>query len=167
MSTGSNQAQLPQDDAKETPDRAAQYQSDASEAEVSERIREAKSDFGTKMRCLREERGVSLRQIAATTKISVSVLEALERNDISRLPGGIYSRAFVRSYAIAAGLDPEQTVRDFLSQFPQDSVILIKSPHAAELGDAPRSKRGGYTVAIVAILVVIGAIVFFTLTSLQ
>ena len=123
-----------------------------------ERIREAKPDFGTKMRCLREERGVSLRQIAATTKISVSVLEALERNDISRLPGGIYSRAFVRSYAIATGLDPEQTVRDCLSQ---------KSPHAAELGDAPRSKRGGYTVAIVAILVVIGAIVFFTLTSLQ
>ena len=35
------------------------------------------------------------------------VLEALERNDISKLPGGIFSRAFVRSYAVEVGLDPE------------------------------------------------------------
>ena len=83
---------------------------------------QAAPDFGVKMRRLREERGVSLRQIADVTRISVSVLEALERNDISRLPGGIFSRAFVRSYAIEVGLDPEQTVRDFLSQVsPRDA----------------------------------------------
>jgi cytoskeletal protein RodZ len=65
---------------------------------------------------------VSLRQIANTTRISVSVLEALERNDISRLPGGIFSRAFVRSYAIEVGLDPEEIIRQFIAQFPVDSV---------------------------------------------
>ena len=47
---------------------------------------------------------MTLRQIAGATKISIGVLEALERNDISRLPGGIFSRAFVRSYA-DAGVD--------------------------------------------------------------
>src|SRR5881394_1745196 len=85
-------------------------------------------DFGARMRHAREQRGVSLRQIADTTKISVSQLEALERNDISKLPGGIFSRAFVRSYAAEVGVDPEQTVRDFLSQFPHDSVTA-GSPH--------------------------------------
>jgi cytoskeletal protein RodZ len=74
------------------------------------------------MRHVREQRGVSLRQIAQTTKLSVSALEALERNDICRLPGGIFSRAFVRSYAAEIGADPEETVRDFLSQFPHESV---------------------------------------------
>ena len=78
--------------------------------------------FGSKLRDARELRGMSLRQIANATKISVSVLEALERNDISRLPGGIFGRAFVRSYAVEVGLDPEETIRDFISQFPQDSV---------------------------------------------
>jgi len=80
------------------------------------------SDFGSRMRHVREQRGVSLRQIAQTTKLSVSALEALERNDISRLPGGIFSRAFVRSYAAEIGADPEETVRDFLSQFPHEAV---------------------------------------------
>ena len=56
-------------------------------------------DFGGKLRQARERRGISLRQIAASTKISAAALEALESNDISKLPGGIFSRAFVRSYA--------------------------------------------------------------------
>ena len=64
------------------------------------------SDFGGKLRLARERRGISLRQIAASTKISVGALEALERNDVSKLPGGIFSRAFVRSYAVEVGLDP-------------------------------------------------------------
>src|SRR6516164_4031014 len=73
-------------------------------------------DFGRKLREARERKGVSLRQI------SVAVLEALERNDISRLPGGIFGRAFVRSYAIEVGLNPEETIQDFIAQFPHDSV---------------------------------------------
>jgi cytoskeletal protein RodZ len=38
------------------------------------------------------------------------------------LPGGIFSRAFVRSYAIEVGLDPEATLQEFIAQFPHDSV---------------------------------------------
>jgi cytoskeleton protein RodZ len=82
----------------------------------------AAGDFGSKLREARERRGISLRQIANATKISISVLEALERNDISRLPGGIFSRGFVRSYAVEVGLDPEATIQDFITQFPHDSV---------------------------------------------
>jgi len=81
------------------------------------------SGFGGRLRDARERRGVSLRQIANATKISVAVLEALERNDIAKLPGGIFGRAFVRSYAIEVGLDPEATIQDFIAQFPNDSVI--------------------------------------------
>jgi cytoskeletal protein RodZ len=81
------------------------------------------SGFGGRLRDARERRGVSLRQIANSTKISVAVLEALERNDISKLPGGIFGRAFVRSYAVEVGLDPEATIQDFITNFPKDSVI--------------------------------------------
>jgi transcriptional regulator with XRE-family HTH domain len=79
-------------------------------------------NLGKKLRDAREHRGVSLRQIANSTKIAVSILEALERNDISRLPGGIFGRAFVRSFASEVGLDPETTIQEFITQFPQDSV---------------------------------------------
>jgi cytoskeleton protein RodZ len=77
-------------------------------------------DFGGKLRQARERRGISLRQIAASTKISAAALEALERNDISKLPGGIFSRAFVRSYASEVGLNPDDTVREFLERFQQE-----------------------------------------------
>jgi cytoskeleton protein RodZ len=79
-------------------------------------------DFGSHLRQARERRGISLRQIAIATKISVRVLEALERNDISKLPGGIFSRAFVKSYAVEVGLDSEETVREFVKQFASESM---------------------------------------------
>jgi cytoskeletal protein RodZ len=78
-------------------------------------------DFGGKLRQARERRGISLRQIASSTKIAAAALEALEKNDISKLPGGIFSRAFVRSYAVEVGLDPDETVREFLDRFNQDA----------------------------------------------
>ena len=77
-------------------------------------------DFGSTLRQARERRGVSLRQIATATKISVAALEGLERNDITRLPGGIFSRAFVRSYAIEVGLDPDKTIQQFIASFPNE-----------------------------------------------
>ena len=69
---------------------------------------------GARLRAAREARQISLQQIATTTKISVSALEALEQTDLSRLPGGIFTRAFVRAYATEVGLDPEETMRDFM-----------------------------------------------------
>jgi transcriptional regulator with XRE-family HTH domain len=90
-----------------------------------------KTDFGTTLRAAREARGISLRQIANTTKISVAALIALERNDVSRLPGGIFTRSFIRSYADEVGLDPEQAIRDFLAQCPVDDVA-DESPYAGE-----------------------------------
>lgn len=77
-------------------------------------------DFGNSLRQAREHSGVSLRQIADATKLSVATLQALEHNRISQLPGGIYRRAIVRSFAGQVGLDPEATLRAFLTQYPDD-----------------------------------------------
>jgi cytoskeleton protein RodZ len=91
-------------------------------------------DVGACLRDARERLGLSLRQIATSTRISVQALDALERNDIARLPGGIFTRAFVRSYAHEVGLDPEETVRDFVEQFPVEAVTygspLVELPPA-------------------------------------
>lgn len=71
-------------------------------------------DLGARLKTARENKGVSLKDIATRTKISAVALEALERNDFTRLPGGIFGRAFVRAYALEIDLDPETTVADFL-----------------------------------------------------
>jgi cytoskeletal protein RodZ len=122
-------------------------------------------DFGTTLRLARERRGVTLRQIANATKISVGVLEALERNDIARLPGGIFGRAFVRSYAIEVGLDPEATIQHFVAQFPQDSVT-VGHPTSGRKEDntALESERrtAGTFLSLLAISIPIaGAVLYF------
>jgi cytoskeleton protein RodZ len=123
-------------------------------------------DFGRRLREARERRGVSLRQIANATKIGIVALEALERNDFSRLPGGIFSRAFIRSYANEVGLDPDRTLQDFIAQFPHDSVA-VGHPKSIQSEDhqAIESDRRSATTLVRLVLLsipVAGAILYFT-----
>ena len=71
--------------------------------------------FGDNLRRERDLRGVSLREIAEGTKISVRFLQALEEDRLDVLPGGLFPRAFVRQYALFLGLDPEKLVTDFVA----------------------------------------------------
>lgn len=82
---------------------------------------EPASTFGPRLRQERERRRISLESIAQNTKIGRSLLEALERDDVSRWPTGIFRRSFIRSYAKAIGLDPDETVREFVERFPDPS----------------------------------------------
>jgi len=119
--------------------------------------------LGFRLKGAREASGVSLRDIAAKTKISVSALEALERNDFSRLPGGIFSRAFVRSYAIAVGLDPETTVQEFLDEMKQsenEAARVASTPSEVTPEDRAfleRQKRAIRLLQIAGVLVVVAA----------
>ncbi len=73
--------------------------------------------FGEKLRRERELRGVSLREIADGTKISVRFLQALEEDKVETLPGGLFPRAFAKQYALFLGLDTERTVADFVEAY--------------------------------------------------
>ncbi len=69
--------------------------------------------FGDNLRREREMRAVSLEEISSATKISLRFLEAIERDDFSKLPGGIFSRSFIRSYARYLGLDEERVMAEY------------------------------------------------------
>src|SRR5690606_10571034 len=72
---------------------------------------------GARLKRAREARGITLRELADRTKISTRCFEAIERDDLKRLPAGIFARAFVRTYAAEVGLDPDGAVTDFFAQF--------------------------------------------------
>jgi hypothetical protein len=74
--------------------------------------------FGPRLRLERERRSIPLTSIADNTKISILLLEGLERDDLSRWPPGIFRRSFFRAYAEALGLDAEPLLREFLTRFP-------------------------------------------------
>jgi len=125
-------------------------------------------DFGSKLREARERKGVSLREIASATKISVRALEALERNDISHLPGGIFSRSFVRAYAAETGLDPDTTVDDFVRQFPHESVIAghAASVRVDETEDESNRRTARVALRLIGVTIPIAAaVLYFGMTS--
>jgi transcriptional regulator with XRE-family HTH domain len=86
-----------------------------------------RDSFGARLRRHREDRGVSLAEVAEQTKIKASLLEGLERDDISQWPAGIFRRAYVRAYAAAIGVDPEAAIREFLGLHPDP----IETPEPA------------------------------------
>ena len=89
--------------------------------------------FGPSLKAERDRRGITLQAIADSTKIATSLLAALERNDFSRWPKGIFRRAFLREYVVALGLPPEPIVAEFVRLFPDGTG----SPELPEMPPTP------------------------------
>ncbi|MDR1990243.1 MAG: helix-turn-helix domain-containing protein [Acidobacteriaceae bacterium] len=103
--------------------------------------------IGCRLRAERERRRITLESISEHTKISLGLLTALERNDVSRWPGGIFRRSFVRAYAEAIGVNPDETVQAFLTQHPEpeQGITLPGLPPTAMLAAVPAIKKGSDT----------------------
>lgn len=93
--------------------------------------------LGSELRRERERRGLALRTISENTKLSLAVLEGLEGDDISRWPGGIFRRAFVRSYAQSVGLDVEDVIRRFDKQYPPEGAESAELVHSCAANGRP------------------------------
>jgi len=106
---------------------------------------------------------MSLRQIAGATKISTVALEALERGDFSRLPGGIFSRAFVRAYAIEVGLDPDETVLKYAELSEAIANASMRAPAPLEISDDDRAflerqRQAGVWLRVIAAVIVVAIV---------
>jgi cytoskeletal protein RodZ len=66
-------------------------------------MKDEKSVLG--LATIRRNRGITLEQIAESTKISIRSLNAIEQGDFQKLPGGIYNTSYIRQYARAIDYD--------------------------------------------------------------
>jgi cytoskeletal protein RodZ len=94
--------------------------------------------FGAKLKLEREKRSVTLEQISLSTKIGMRMLQALEEDKFSQLPGGIFNKGFVRAYARHIGLDEDQTITDYLEASgegpaPEPEAAVESKPAPAEV----------------------------------
>jgi len=108
--------------------------------------------FGEKLRRDRELRGVSLREIADGTKISIRFLQALEDDRVEALPGGLFPRAFVKQYALFLGLDPDRTVADFVATHGE--IAPERRPVAPQPLRQSRLSLGHVFLGLVAVVAV-------------
>jgi cytoskeleton protein RodZ len=124
---------------------------------------------GLELRQAREQRRLSLRDVSNVTKVPIGALEAIELNAIDRLPGGIFTRGFIRSYAAAVGLDPHAAVDDFLAQFDREpSTESIDLPAEPADTEAPANRIPMFgSLALGAFLLLYGAYVASIGTSAE
>jgi cytoskeletal protein RodZ len=80
-------------------------------------MRRPLSELGPRLRKAREAKGLSLSDVAATTKISSRALLAIEQERFNELPGGIFRRTFVQAYAEAVDLDGGDCARAYVTSF--------------------------------------------------
>ncbi|MFO7264039.1 MAG: DUF4115 domain-containing protein [Bacillota bacterium] len=73
-------------------------------------------NLGELLRQARLEKGKTLEEIAEETKIRVRYLQAIEENNLDILPGHFYTRGFIKSYAEAVGLNPEELLKLYVPE---------------------------------------------------
>jgi cytoskeletal protein RodZ len=116
--------------------------------------------FGDELRRERLVREVTLEEISAATKISLRLLTALEKSDLSRLPAPAFTRGFIRSYALHIGIDPEEKVCAYLADLADAAAGT--SPSAIRVRSRFRRGRGATAGTIVggvtAVLLLLGVI---------
>jgi cytoskeletal protein RodZ len=111
------------------------------------------ASFGEKLRHEREMRGVSLREIANATKISLRFLQALEEDRMDVLPGGLFPRAFVRQYASFLGLNVGELVADFAEahgELSSDNLPAARPPRRLRITPG-QALLGGIALLVVAL----------------
>jgi cytoskeleton protein RodZ len=91
---------------------------------------------------IRKNRGITLQQIADATKITVRSLEAIEREDFGKLPGGIYTTSYIRQYARAIDYD-----EDAILQAYQQSKAVREASASRTGGGNGKGMFGGFRPA--------------------
>jgi cytoskeletal protein RodZ len=118
---------------------------------------------GELLRRARQRRGLTLEQIAQSTKIPLRHLDALEKDDLASLPGGMYRRAHVRAYADAVGLDRTVALSSLdraTEEGAPPAVTPVEAPAPPPIVATSRrrvSTTGAVAVAAVAIALAIWA----------
>src|SRR4030095_13602421 len=111
--------------------------------------------LGQQLKQSREEKGISLQEIAESTHISIRFLQAIENDAYDVLPGGVFNRAFVRKFARQVGFDEEQAVNLYQEQWQEQGG---EPERGYQLGiDEPefrQSSGNGLLLSFVALLVI-------------
>jgi transcriptional regulator with XRE-family HTH domain len=100
--------------------------------------------FGERLRRHREKQRVTLEEIAASTKVAASLFAGLEKGDCSRWPGGMYNRSFIRGYASAVRLDPD----DIAAEFAEYYTAAVETPASAISPTVPRPRASAPPFAL-------------------
>lgn len=91
--------------------------------------------LGERLKQERERQGISLDEIALSTKITTRMLRAIEDEHFEQLPGGIFNKGFIRAYVRHLGLDEDQAVSDYMALSNQAEPASLVVDHPSPLAE--------------------------------
>jgi cytoskeletal protein RodZ len=92
---------------------------------------------------LRRNRGITLQEISQATKIGIRSLEAIEREEFSKLPGGIYATSYIRQYARAIDYPEDDLLECYRLQLAGNTVSRSTGGNNVYGGFRPASTPAG------------------------
>ena len=111
--------------------------------------------LGEKLRQAREERGMTISEVAEQTRISASYIESIENDDYRILPGGIFNKGFVKSFARTVGVDEQEALQDYAALVGSQGSQIVDQPktYRAEVMTDDRNSASNLPTIIVAVLI--------------
>src|SRR5215470_12231320 len=116
--------------------------------------------LGQQLKQYREEKGLSLHEIAESTHIGVRFLQAIENDAYDVLPGGVFNRAFVRKFAKEVGFDEEQAVNLYEEQLEEQGGEPERNYQLGVEEFEPRPTSGNGLLLSFVALIVLGALAY-------
>ena len=98
--------------------------------------------FGDKFRKAREGKELTLDDVSNVIKIGPRMLQAIEEENFDRLPGGVFNKGFIRAYSKHLGLNPDETIAEYLETVRQAQVAAQQAWEPAAAPEvAPPAKE--------------------------
>jgi len=125
--------------------------------------------LGERLLAARERKGVDLYRAERDTKIRVRYLAALERGDYNELPGTVYTKGFLRNYALYLGLNPDDVLEQYRQEYgnARTATPVAIVPRALEAPARGLTFSRGIVVAAVLSLVVVAFMVYVAFQLLR
>ncbi len=114
---------------------------------------------GDRLRQAREAKGLTLEEVEEITKIRCRYLQALEEEDYGQFPGEVFIRGFLRNYAQALDLDPDEVLAAAGRKVP-DPVRSVEAAQGATLDKPPAQEAGSQRLisALIGVVALVGVL---------
>lgn len=121
--------------------------------------------LGEKLRQAREARGITLGEVAEQTRISPLYIESIENDDYRSLPGGIFNKGFVKSFAKYVGVDEQEALQDYASLAANQVTQIVDEPrtYRPEVLTDDRSSASSLSTIVFAVIILglmVGGVLF-------
>ncbi len=121
--------------------------------------------LGEKLRQAREARGISISEVAEQTRISSLYLESIENDNYKPLPGGIFNKGFVKSYAKFIGVDEQEALSDYARLASENEIatehdLKVYRPEVLTDDNSSRSMLPTIVFAGIILALMTGGILF-------